>query len=88
MEFTPTEVCELVMAIGVSSSIFLTVLVAALRFAVRPLISDWAKLRGYVGSDGLERRMATLEEEIRELKAAGNLQLPAESLRSPGHPRT
>jgi hypothetical protein len=88
VDITPTEVCELIMAVGVSSSIFLFVMVLALRFAVRPLIADWAKLRVPAGNAGLERRLDDMEEEIRQLKAASSLQLPAEPLRAPGHPRT
>ena len=88
MDITPTEVCELIMAVGVSSSVFLAVMVLALRFAVRPLIADWAKLRGPFANAALEQRLADMEEEIRQLRAASNLQLPAESLRAPGHPRT
>ena len=66
----------------------LVVLTAAVRFGLRPLLRDWAKLRTQGGSASLEGRLLEMEEDIRQLKAASNLQLPADSLRSPGHPRT
>lgn len=66
----------------------LVVVTVAVRFGLRPLLQDWAKLRTQGGGPTLERRLLEMEEEIRQLKARSNLQLSAETLRSPGHPRT
>jgi len=85
---TLTEIAELVMAIGLSSSILLSVMLIGLRFAIRPLIADWDRLRGPAGNGLLEQRMAEMEEEVRRLRAGVAGQLPAGSPRSPEHPRT
>jgi hypothetical protein len=88
VHFTAEGLSQLVASIVVSSALLLSVFAAALRFAVRPLLEDWAKLRNQGGGTGLERRLAEMEDDIRQLKARAGLQLPAESVRSTGQPRT
>lgn len=66
----------------------IVVLTVAVRFGLRPLLLDWAKLRTQGGSASLEHRLLEMEEDIRQLKSATHLQLPADELRSSGHQRT
>ena len=86
MHLTANGIAELVASVFVSSSILIGVLAAALRFAVRPLLADWAELRS-TPNDALVRRLTELEEEVRLLRMGANLQLPTESLQ-PGRQRT
>lgn len=79
---------ELIVTVLLASSVLIGVIAVALRVAVRPLIADWVKMRAEGGSPGLERRLAEMEEDLRQLKAGAGLQLPAESVRSPSRPRT
>jgi hypothetical protein len=79
---------EFIASLMVSSSLMIAVLAATVRFAVRPLLADWAKLKNPGNGVGLERRLAAMEEDIRQLQAGGDKQLPAESLRSTAQPRT
>jgi hypothetical protein len=88
MHLTANGLSELIVSIVLTSSLMIGVLAAALRFAVRPLLEDWAKLRSQGSGGGLDRRLAEMEADIRQLKASAGLQLPAESLRSTGQPRT
>jgi hypothetical protein len=87
VHLTTSGISELIVSIFLSSSVLIGMLTAAFRFGLRPLIADWAKLRAAPGTEVLQRRMAELEEEVRQLRMAANLQLPAESVRS-GYPRT
>jgi hypothetical protein len=88
VSFTTPGVSELVAAILVGSSMLLVVLTAAVRFGLRPLLRDWAKLRTQGGSASLERQLLEMEEDIRQHKSATHLQLRADWLRSFGHQRT
>lgn len=82
MKFTVTDISELVVALALLSGVMLTLVTIAIRFGVRPLLADWAKLRTQGGGPSLERRVLELEEEMRQLKNGTNLQLSAESVRS------
>jgi hypothetical protein len=88
LHLTADGLAEIIASVFVSSALLLGVVAAALRFAVRPLLEDWFKLRSQGAGPGLERRLAQMEENIRRLEAGTGLQLPAESLRSTGQPRT
>jgi hypothetical protein len=88
VHFTADGLAEVFVSLLVGGSLMLAVIAAALRFAVRPLLEDWFRLRGQGGGVGLERRLQGMEDDIRALKAGGGLQLPAESVRSTGQPRT
>ena len=72
----------------VAGSIFIGVLTAALRLGVKPLLADWSRGRAQLVDTGLERRVAELEEQMRQVKLVANLQLPAEDLRPVSRPRT
>jgi len=85
VRLTGNELSELVAAVLIGGSVLVAVLTAALRFGVRPLLEDWAKLRAQTGP--LERRLAELEEEVRRLKAGSEPRLPAETLRRSDAPR-
>jgi hypothetical protein len=87
VHLTMDGIAEVITAVFLSSSFLLGVLTLAIRFAVRPLLADWAKLRLASGNETLERRMRELEEEVRLLRMGANLQLPTESLQS-GRQRT
>ena len=88
MRVSANELFEFIVSMVLASSVFLGVLAVALRFSVRPLLAEWAKLRGQSGNAALEGRVAELEQEVRELKLGPNqLQLPVE-LRSGAHSRT
>ncbi len=88
MHFTADGLSELVASVVISSALLLAVLGATLRLAVRPLLEDWFKLKGQGPGPALERRLAEMEEHIRRLEAGGTLQLPTQSARSAGQPRT
>jgi hypothetical protein len=88
LHLTADGLSEVIVSVVLSSTLLLGMVAAALRFAVRPLLEDWARLRSQGGGMGLERRLAAMEEDLRELKASAGLQLPADSLRSTGQPRT
>jgi hypothetical protein len=91
VRFSTNDISELIMSLGaglIAVSVLIAVLTAALRFGVRPLLADWAKLRAQPGTPVLERRMVELEEEVRQLKVGPNLQLSADPLRSSGRPLT
>jgi hypothetical protein len=85
MRFTGNEISELIVAVLLGGSVLVAVLTAALRFGVRPLLEDWAKLRAQSGP--LERRLAEVEDEVRRLKAASEPRLPAETIRRSDAPR-
>jgi len=85
VRLTGSEIGELIAAALLGGSVLLAVLTAALRFGVRPLLEDWAKLRAQTGP--LERRLAEVEDEVRRLKAAGEPRLSAEGLRRSEPPR-
>ena len=87
MNFTATGISQLIAATGTVTFLLIAVLTAALRFAVRPLLADWTKLRNQ-GGTSLEQRVAELEAEVRQLKGTVTIQLPAESLRTPDRSRT
>ncbi len=91
MRFSPNDISELILSLGaamVAGSIFIGVLTAALRFGVRPLLTDWSRSRAQLEDTGLDRRVAELEEEMRQVKLVTGLQLPTEDLRSLIRPRT
>jgi hypothetical protein len=91
VRISANEISDLIMTLGavmIAGSVLIAVLTAALRFGIRPLLADWAKLRAQPGTFTLERRMAELEEEVRQLKVGPNLQLPADPLRTGGRPLT
>jgi hypothetical protein len=88
VHLTADGLAELIASVVICSTIFLAVLGATLRFAVRPFIEDWFKHRGQAAGPGLERRLAEIEENIRRLEATARFQLPADSARSVGQPRT
>jgi hypothetical protein len=88
LRLTSTELAQIIIATLLGGSVFLGMLTAALRFGVRPLLEDWAKIRSQLGTQALERRMLEVEEEIRLLRANAGLQLPADSFRLPDRPRT
>ncbi len=71
----------------IASSVFLAVLAAGVRMAVRPLLADWTKLRSQGANAALELRVAELEEELRQLKGGTQVQLPVD-LRPGAHSRT
>jgi hypothetical protein len=87
LHFTMDGLSEVIASVMVSSSLMIGVLAVTLRFAVRPLLADWAKLRNPGSSIGLERRLSAMEEDIRQLQAGTSPQLPAESLRLAGQPK-
>jgi len=87
VHLTMDGIAEVITAVFLSSSFLIGVLTLAIRFGVRPLLADWAKLRVASGNDALTRRMTELEEEVRLLRMGANLQLPTESLQS-GRQRT
>jgi hypothetical protein len=87
LHFTMDGLSEVIASVMVSSSLMIGVLAATLRFAVRPLLADWAKLRNPGNGVGLERRLAAMEEDIRQLQTGGAPQLPAELQRASGQPR-
>lgn len=91
MRFSVNEISELILTLGaamIAGSVFIGVLTAALRLGVKPLLADWSRGRAQLGDAALERRVAELEEEMRQVKMVANLQLPAEDLRSGGRTRT
>ncbi len=91
MRFSPNDISERILSLGaamVAGSIFIGVLTAALRFGVKPLLVDWSRSRGRPEDAGLERRVAELEEEMREVKLVTGLRLPTEEFRSFIRPRT
>jgi hypothetical protein len=88
LHFTMDGLSEVIASVMVSSSLMIGVLAATLRFAVRPLLADWAKLKNPGNGLGLERRLAAMEEDIRQLQTGGSKQLPAEPLRSTAQSRT
>ena len=88
MDLTIANLTELIVTVLLASSVLIGVIAVALRVAVRPLIADWVKMRAEGVSPGLERRLAEMEEDLRQLKAGAGLQLPAESVRSPSRSRT
>ncbi len=90
MNLTETGVPEVLLATGcvfIAVSALVGMLTVAIRFGLRPLLADWAKIRNQPDVNTLARQTAEMAEEIRQLKALAALQLPAESLRTP-HPRT
>ena len=90
MRLSTSDVSDLFMSAGafmVAASVLLAVLTAALRLGLRPLLEDWVRIRTQVGSTALERRVAGMEEELRQLQLHASLQLPAD-LRSGLRPRT
>ncbi len=91
MRFSVNDIKDLILTLGaamIAGSVLIAVLTAALRLGVKPLLADWSKGRGQLGDGALERRVAELEEEMRQVKRVVHLQLPAEELRSVGRPRT
>jgi hypothetical protein len=91
VKFSVTEISELILTLGaamIAGSVFLAVLTAALRLGVKPLLADWSRGRVQLGDGALERRVAELEEEMRQVKVVASLRLPAEELRPGGRPRT
>ncbi len=88
MHLTADGLAELIASMVISSALLLAVLGATLRFAIRPLLDDWFKLRAQGPGPALERRLAEMEAQIRRLEAGAALQLPAESSRAAGQPRT
>jgi hypothetical protein len=88
MHLTADGLAELIASMVISSALLLAVLGATLRFAIRPLLDDWFKLRGQSPGPALERRLAEMEAQLRRLEAGAGLQLPAESSRAAGQPRT
>ena len=87
MRVSANEVFEFVVSMVLAGSILLATLTAALRFGVRPLLEEWAKRRFPPASADVERRLASLEDDVRQLRTASNFQLPAE-LRAGSWPRT
>ena len=88
MHLTADGLSELIASVVISSALLLTVLGATLRFAVRPFLEDWFKLKGQNAAPNLERRLSDMEEHIRRLEARAALQLPSEGVRSTSQPRT
>src|SRR5277367_2325635 len=72
LHFTMDGLSEFIASLMVSSSLMIAVLAATVRFAVRPLLADWAKLKNPGNGVGLERRLAAMEEDIRQLQAGGD----------------
>jgi len=62
------------------------VLTAALRLGVKPLLTDWSRGRSQLGDAALERRVAELEEEMRQVKMLANLRLRRKLSRPAGRP--
>jgi len=87
VRFTGDTVLEFIVSMVLASSIFLAVLGVVFRVGIRPVLLDWIKHRNQSGNPALERRLAEMEEDIRQLKMASNLQLPAE-VRASSRPRT
>jgi hypothetical protein len=83
--FSTDDISQLIMSLGaamVAGSILLAVLTAALRLGVRPLLADWAKLKGQDVTSQLALRMVELEAEVRQLRmGGGSFQLPSDPLR-------
>ncbi len=87
MRFTGDTVLEFIVSMVLASSVFLAVLGAVFRIGIRPVLLDWIKHRNQSANPVLERRLAEMEEDIRQLKMVSNLQLPAE-VRASSRPRT
>jgi hypothetical protein len=82
VRFSASDITELIMSLGaamIAGSVLLAVLTAALRFGVKPLLTDWSKGRTQMGDAALERRVAELEEEMRQVKMTASRQLPVET---------
>jgi hypothetical protein len=91
VRFSTSDITELILSLGaamIAASVLLAVLTGALRLGVKPLLVDWSRGRAQLGDPALERRVAELEEEMRQVKLVANLRLPSDDSRSGGRPRT
>ena len=86
MRLSSDNIAELIVVCVLSASALIAVFTFALRFGVRPLLEDWARLRAQLSGGLLDRRLSAIEDDIRQLKASSSLQLPAD-LRPADRPR-